>query len=162
MVKSIFAAAVFLITTNYMNAQSNFSGTWSDPDLKVIDGIQYSNAMPKQIKVTQTKDSIKLERTTVGNDGDITVAETFPLNGKKVIRITKTSKRTITTTAIWSNDGKKLTIVSTYSYSEKPADIEYKNTEAWSLSDEGSLTITKISDATVTDDWTIEGRYSRL
>jgi hypothetical protein len=161
MTKKILAALILLITTNYMYAQTNFSGTWSEPELEMVDGIQYSNALPNLIKVIQTKDSIMLERTTIANDGNTTATETFPLNGKKVIRVTKTSKRTITTTATWSDGGKVLTIISIYSYSEKPTEIEYKNTEIWTRSDEGSLMIVKTSDATVTDDWTIKGTYQK-
>lgn len=159
MTKSILTViGMFIITSNY--AQTNFSGIWSEPELQIVDGIQYSNAMPKLIKINQTKDSIKLERTTISNDGDVIITETLPLNGNNVTRVTKTSKRTINTTATWSGDGTTLTIISIYSYAEKPAEVEYKNTEVWTLAD-NQLVITKTSDATVTDDWTIKGSYKK-
>lgn len=141
-----FLAIVLLLTANITQAQqSNFSGSWFNPNLEMIPGIQYSNAVPKQIKVTQTKDSLKLERTSAGSDGDVTVVETIPLNGKTVTRVGKTSKRTINNIATWSKDGKTLTIIS----------------EVWELSANGTLVITKTSDATVTDDWTIKAEYSK-
>lgn len=146
----------------YTNAQqTNFSGSYSEPELEMIDGIQYSNAVPTKIKVSQTKDSIKLERTSVGTDGDVTSTETISLNGKEVSRVGKTTKRTIRNSATWSKDGKTLTLVTIYSYAEKPDEAEYKNTEVWELSGDGRLIITKTSDATVTDDWTIKAIYNK-
>ena len=46
------------------------------------------------------------------------------------------------------------------SFPDKPAEVEYKNTEVWTLED-GNLLITKNSDATVTDDWTIKAVYTK-
>jgi len=155
-----FFTAVLL--ANSAGAQKvNFAGVWTNPKLEMISGIQYSNAVPKEIKVTQTKDSLKLERTSAGNDGDVTGTETISLNGKPLARVSKTSKRTVTTSATWSTDKKTLTINTTYSYAEKPAEAEYKNTEVWELSPEGTLLITKTSDAAVTDDWKIKAEYSK-
>lgn len=153
---SLFAITV----TTIVMAQTNFSGSWKEPQLEMIDGKQYSNAMPKQLDVVQTKDSIKI--TSLENAEDAKpFTQTFALNGKTNSRIGKTSKRTITTSATWSADKKTLTIVTIYSYAEKPAEAECTNPEVWTKSEDGQLVITKTSDAAVTDDWTIKATYSK-
>ncbi len=162
MKKRFLTMLAIVLTTCFVNGQqTNFSGTWKNLELEMVSGIQYSNAVPTKIKITQTKDSIKLERTDVGSDGEVTSTETLSLNGKASTRVTKTSKRTISSTATWSNNGNTLTLVSIYSYAEKPKEAEYTNTEVWELSSDGMLTITKTSDAAVTDDWTIKAFYSK-
>jgi len=161
MIKTIIAITSSLLITNASNAQTNFSGTWSDPELEMISGIQYSNAVPKQIKVTQSKDSLKLESISAGNDGDVTNTTTIALNGKQSSRISKTSGRTIRTTATWNDRGTTLTILTLYSYANNPHKAEFTNTEVWELSDDGNLKIVKTSDADVTDDWTIKGIYKK-
>lgn len=158
--KKITLSLVAVLLTTIVMAQTNFSGSWKEPQLEMIDGIQYANAMPKQIDVVQTKDSIKI--TSLENAEDAKpFTQTFALNGKTNSRIGKTSKRTITTSATWSADKKTLTIVTIYSYAEKPAEAEYTNTEVWSKNEDGQLMITKKSDAAVTDDWTIKATYSK-
>jgi hypothetical protein len=162
MKKYLLALLAIVLVANITKAQpTNFSGTWTNPNLEMISGIQYANAVPKQITVTQTKDSIKLETVSAGNDGDVTSTQTIALNGKQVTRVGKTSKRTIQTSATWSNNGKTLTFITTISYADKPKEAEYKNTEVWELTADGTLIITKTSDATVTDDWTIKAEYSK-
>jgi hypothetical protein len=158
MKKSILFLA--LIAGYAINAQTNFSGTWGEPQLEMVSGKQYSNAVPKQIMVTQTNDSLIV--TSLENTADATpITQRFSLNGKPSSRVGKTSKRTIVSTANWSSDKKTLTIVTAYSFAEKPAETEYKNTEVWELNSEGSLFITKTSDATLTDDWTIKATYNK-
>lgn len=160
MKRVLMSVSILFATTVVVNAQTNFSGSWAEPQLEMISGKQYSNAVPKSIKVTQTKDSIKLEKVSANGEADITTVETVALNGKPITRVGKTSKRSIQMSATWSSDKKTLTIITIYSYPEKPTEAEYKNTEVWELND-GALVITKTSDATVTDDWTIKATYSK-
>lgn len=153
---SVFAVCI----SSLLFAQTNFSGSWKEPNLEMIDGIQYANAMPKQMDVVQTKDSIKI--TSFENAENATpFTQSFALKGKASSRVGKTSKRTITTSATWSADKKTLTFVTIYSYAEKPTEAEYTNTEVWALNENGQLIITKTSDAAVTDDWTIKATYSK-
>lgn len=160
--KYLFSALAIVLSIGFIQAQKpNFSGTWNNPELEIISGIQYSNAMPAKIVIVQTKDSIKLERTSVESDGNVTNTETITLNGKQSIRISK-SKRTIRTSATWNDRGTILTFFTTYSYADKPEEIEYKNTEKWELSPEGTLIIEKFSDASVTDDWTIKAIFKKV
>jgi hypothetical protein len=160
MKKQILAICI-IASAAIANAQKvNFSGSWKEPELEMIDGIQYANAVPKEIKVTQTKDSLKVISIEIGENA-LPSTQTYALNGKTITIVGKKSGRTFTSTATWSSDGKILTIITTYSYANKPDAIEYKNTEVWSLPAAGELLITKTSDATETDDWTIKATYRK-
>jgi hypothetical protein len=149
--------ATVLITT-IANAQTDFSGAWAEPRLEMMDGIQYSNAVPKLLTVIQTTDSIKIIRVEVGAETGFT--QVLALDGKTVSGVGKSSKRTVQYTATWGPGKKILTIKTVYSYAGKPAEPEYSNTELWEMV-AGDLVITKISDAAVTDDWTIKAIYKR-
>ncbi|HLG41589.1 MAG TPA: hypothetical protein VI461_18050 [Chitinophagaceae bacterium] len=159
MKKYLTSFFVIGLLTGLANAQqTNFSGNWIEPELEMLAGIRYSNAVPKGITVTQTKDSIKIMSLEV-DDNNFT--QTIALNGETALRIGKTSKRTIRTKANWSNNGRTLTIVTTYGYVDNPDKAEYTNIEVWNLSLDGNLVIEKTSDADVTDDWIIKATYSK-
>lgn len=158
--KKITLSLLAITVTTIVMAQTNFSGSWKEPQLEMIEGLQYANAIPVEIEVVQTKDSIKI--TSLENTENAKPASrTFLLNGKVNNRISTTSKRTITTSATWSADKQTLTLITIYSNAEKPAEAEYTNTEVWTKNGEGQLVITKTSDAAVTDDWTIKATYSK-
>jgi len=157
--KRKLAFIIILFISGAAGAQTNFSGSWGEPQLEMISGIQYSNAVPNEVTVVQTKDSIRITRLeNEENAKPYTI--TLALNGKAFSYIGANSKRTINFTANLSNNGNTLTITSTFSFPDKPGEVEYKNTEVWESSG-GALTITKVSDATLTDDWTIKAIYTR-
>jgi hypothetical protein len=82
------------------------------------------------------------------------------MNGKQVVITTSSNRQK--TSSISLDKGKwKATLTTTYSYEEKPREIEFKNTEEWDLNPDGTLTITKTSDAAVTDDWTIKAVFKK-
>src|SRR5687767_7388496 len=109
MKKNLLTILAIVLTISFTHAQqTNFSGSYGEPELEMINGIQYSNAVATKIKVTQNKESIKLERTSAGTDGDVTNTETIALNGKESTRLGKSSKRTIRNSANWSKDRKTL------------------------------------------------------
>jgi|GEM_PF-4722561 len=160
MTKQGYILIAALILTTVLHTQ-NFSGHYTIQSKEMIDGKEYLNAIAQEITVTQTKDSIKIVRITpAGDDKTTTSTETLPLNGKEVITITSSKRRK--TVFISFDKGKNMaTISSVFSYPEKPDDVEFKNTEIWNIAEDGTLTITKTSDATVTDDWTIKAVYKK-
>jgi hypothetical protein len=160
MKKQLVTIALIVVATFAHAQKVNFSGNWKEPELEMIDGIQYANAVPKKITVTQTKDSIKVVSIEVGDEA-VPITQTFALNGKTISMVGKKSGRTFTSTTTWGSDSKTLSIVTTYSYANKPDAVEYKNTEVWSITANGDLLITKTSDATETDDWTIKATYKK-
>jgi hypothetical protein len=157
--KRNLAFIIILFISGAAGAQTNFSGSWGEPQLEMISGIQYSNAVPNQVTVFQTKDSIRITRLE-NEENAKSYTITLALNGKAFSYIGTNSKRTINFTANLSNNGNTLTITSTFSFSDKPGEVEYKNIEVWEYSGR-TLTITKVSDATLTDDWTIKAIYTR-
>jgi hypothetical protein len=143
-----------------INAQ-NFSGHYTLQSKEMIDGKEYLNAIAQEITVTQTKDSIKIVRVTpAGGDQTTTSTETLPINGKQVITTTSSKRKKVVSVSFDKNKG-VATIIGTFSYADKPEEIEFKNTEVWALDPDGTLTITKTSDAAVTDDWTIKAVFKK-
>jgi len=139
----------------------NFSGHYTIQSKEMLDGKEYLNAIAREITVSQTKDSIKIVRITPAGEGNTTTStESLPLNGKQ-ITIATTSRRKKTSFINFDEAKKTATITSTFSYADKPEEVEFKNTEVWSAADDGSLTIVKTSDATVTDDWTIKAVFAK-
>ena len=159
MKKFLFSIAFTLTIITVTQAQ-NFSGHYTIDSKEMIDGIEYLNAIAQEITVTQTKDSITITRVTpAGNDQTTTSTVALPLNGKVMASNAGNRKRT----AVISFDKAKntATIISTYSYEGKD-DVQFKNTEIWELSADGTLTIIKTSDATETDDWTIKAIFKKV
>jgi hypothetical protein len=141
-------------------AQS-FAGHYALHSKEMIDGKEYLNAIAQELTVTQTKDSIKIVRVTpAGGDKTTTATEILPVNGKQLITTTS-SKRKRTSSISFDKDKGTAIITSTYSYADKPEEIEFKNTEIWALDPDGTLTVTKTSDASVTDDWTIKAVFKK-
>jgi hypothetical protein len=160
MKKQLLVLGLALAVAFTLKAQ-NFSGHFIQESKEMVDGKEYLNAIAQEITITQTKDSIKIVRVTpAGEEKTSTSSETLPVNGKQVI-ITTSSKRKRVSYISFDKDKGTATIISTYSYADKPEEIEFKNTEIWSLDPDGTLTITKTSDAAVTDDWTIKAVFKK-
>lgn len=160
MKQQLIGLAVAMALTGSATAQ-NFSGHYTIQSKEMLDGKEYLNAIAQEITVSQTKDSIKIVRITPAGEGNTTTStESLPLNGKQ-ITITTTSRRKKTSFISFDEAKKTATITSTFSYVDKPEEIEFKNTEVWSSAGDGSLTIVKTSDATVTDDWTIKAVFAK-
>ena len=160
MKKQLLAFTVAL-TIGYALKAQNFAGHYAIESKEMIDGREYLNAIAKELTISQTKDSIKIVRVTpAGDDKTTTSTETLPLNGKEIVVITS-SKRTRVSFIKLDKGNNTATLTSTYSYVEKPDEIEFKNTEIWNIGSDGFLTITKTSDATVTDDWTIKAVFKK-
>jgi hypothetical protein len=124
-------------------------------------GKEYLNAIAKELVVTQTKDSLRITRFTSIGDGKTTLSdEVFSLNGKETISMTTTKRKRIS--SINFDKNKNLaTITTILSYPDKYEEAQFKNTELWSISKDGTLTIVKTSDATQTDDWTIKALFKK-
>lgn len=160
MKKQLLALTLSLFLAFVLNAQ-NLSGHYTLQSKEMLDGKEYVNAIAQDITVTQTKDSIKIVRITpAGGEKTTTSTETLPLNGKQVI-ITTSSKRKKVSSLSFDKTKNTATITTTFSYADKPEETEFKNTEVWSIANDGTLTITKTSDAAVTDDWTIKAIFKK-
>jgi hypothetical protein len=159
--KQLLAFTIALCLAFTVNAQ-NFTGHYVQQSKEMLDGIEYLNAIELEITITQTKDSIKIVRVTPDIDERTsTFTETLPVKGSAVI-VTTRSKRKRTTSISFDNAKKTATIISTFSYAGNTGEIEYKNTEVWTLGDDGNISIVKTSDATETDDWTIKAVFKKI
>jgi hypothetical protein len=160
MKKQLLVLSVALIAGFAVKAQS-FSGHYTIESKEMVDGKEYLNAIAQEITVTQTKDSIKIVRVTpAGEEKTTTSTETLPVNGKQMVTTTSSKRKRIVSVSFDKDKG-TATIISTFSYADKPEEIEFKNTEVWALDPDGTLTITKTSDAAVTDDWTIKAVFKK-
>lgn len=161
MKKQLVIILISLAITYTSNAQ-NFSGTYVIQSKEMIDGKQYANAIAQEITVTQTKDSLKIIRITPTAEGKTTTSsESLALNGKKTVTVT-TAKRTRTCTVSLDKTKNIATITSLLSFPDKPDEVQFKNTEVWNIVNDTVLTVTKTSDATVTDDWTLKAVFKKL
>ncbi|MEP7376006.1 MAG: hypothetical protein ABI675_21600 [Chitinophagaceae bacterium] len=107
----------------------------------MINGKEYLNAIAQELTITQTGDSIKIMRVTpAGNDQSTTSTETLPLNGKELITLTSSKRKKISSISFDKDKG-IATIITTFSYADKPEEIEFKNTELWELNADGTLSI---------------------
>jgi hypothetical protein len=160
MKKQTIALSIALCAASIINAQ-NFSGHYTLQSKEMVDGKEYLNAIAKEITIAQTKDSFKITRITPSSgDQTTTSTESFAWNGKSLVTTTS-SKRKKTSTINFDKSTNTATITYVLSYAEKPDEVEYKNTEIWNFGADGTLTITKTSDATVTDDWTIKAVFKK-
>jgi len=132
MKKSFFVLSMLCAFISIRAQNIVFSGTWVFSDQESISGNLYSNGSPKLIKIDQQADSIRLEKTTSGADGDMVSKETLPFDGRPVEGLTSSKKRK-SMTILWSKDKKSFT-ETTHVYD--PADttkIIFTYTDIYSL-----------------------------
>lgn len=159
MKKNIFFLGLMMTLTSVMHAQ-DFSGQYDIESKEMVDGKEYLNAIAQSITVKQTRDSISITRVTpAGGDNTTTSTITLPINGSQFVRTSNNRKRDY----VVKMDAVKKTMIitGTISFENKPEEVEYTNTEIWTLGKDGGLTILKTSDATLTDDWTIKAVFTK-
>ncbi len=64
----VTAFLCLMLTTTFSEASSqstNYSGTWTLKERTVITGKLAENGVPYEMKIQQSSDSIKIERTTI-------------------------------------------------------------------------------------------------
>jgi len=110
MKKLFYLLALSMLTLTSMGEGINFSGTWKLNDEKSTLFEQFSLA-PTQMIVTQTADSLMVEKHGSFQGTEYVTKDKFSLDGKECVNAGwMNSKKT--STAVWSEDGKTLTISS--------------------------------------------------
>ena len=121
-------------------ANPNFSGQWTLNESKseMGEGRFFSSA---KMKVTQEGNTLTIERTRTGRDGEErTTSETLTMDGKD--NVVSGDNRNSVTTVTWSGDGSTLTIKSKREFNRQGETFEMNTTETWTLSGDGkTLTI---------------------
>lgn len=152
----------FILVGTAAMAQTDFSGTWAQKNQDFITGPHYANAVPKQIKVNTTKDSMMVEMISLGQNGDDTTHFTLAKNGGTLSSVSK-SNRKYTKKLEWSADKKVMTITTVYKAPGSDTQIESTRTENWSLSADGKqlLLDRKSVKPDNTNDWEAKGTYEK-
>ena len=110
MKKLFYLLALSMLTLTSMGEGINFSGTWKLNNEKSTLFEQFSLA-PTQVIVTQTADTIMVEKHGNFQGTEYVTKDKISLDGKECVNIGwMNSKKT--STAVWSEDGKTLTISS--------------------------------------------------
>ena len=133
-------ASFLLLPAHALAAKkADFSGEWALNESKSDLGEgRFFSAV--KMAVTQEKNTMTLERTRVGRDGqERTNSEVLTLDGKE--NINKRENRSSTSTATWSDDGKTLTIKTDTEFNRQGETFKMKSTETWALGEDGKTLI---------------------
>ncbi len=132
---------LFLYSTDiYAGNKADFSGEWTlNEDKSDVGESRFGPS--KTLKVAQDENSLVLERTRTGREGqEMTIKEEYTLDGKE--QLSDNERGTTRTTASWSEDGKTLYLNSHRKMTRDGQTFEITTNEIWELSDDGSsLTI---------------------
>lgn len=112
MKKLLYLIAFIMGSMTSMAQSPDFSGNWKLNNEKSTLFDQFSLA-PSQLILIQTADSLMVEKHGNFQGQDYVTKDKFSLNGKECINAGfMDSKKT--STAVWSEDGKTLTILSKF------------------------------------------------
>ena len=161
--KRMLSVLTALLLTSIVFAQkTDFSGNWTLKDQKSISGTLYSNGVPKQIKVSQTKDNLTLESTTPNAQGqDITTTEKLAFTGEK-FETTTASKRKKSVALAWDKEDKTLTHTADLSQTTDTNKVEIRYTDTWSIEDGKKLIMLRKAENFVNGEvWESKGIYQK-
>jgi hypothetical protein len=140
--KTLIMITILSITMLAMRpVAGDFSGTWNLDETKS----ENAGSAPVTLKLTQTKDSLFIERTEAGNK---TFVEKLSFDGKTNI-CTTTSGRRKSGTSQWNKPGSDFTENAVLGDRNNPDKVAFTVVEHWTLSDDGTeVTVeTKLSNA---------------
>ena len=142
----LIAPALFLSFTTLPD-RANFSGDWKLNEGKSELGDFGGRMTARGVKIEQKEDAITIAKTSPGfNGGDpVTTTQTLTFDGKEseITVFGGSGKRK--STAKWSEDGQTLTINSTTTIERDGQTNEFKGTETWTLTKDGSLSVITVS-----------------
>jgi hypothetical protein len=127
---------------------ADFSGKWAVNEAKSQAGEGRGRfGMARVLNVVQDSVKLSVERVSTGRDGEERKAtEILTLDGKECENTV--FNRTRKSTAVFSADGKSLTVTSSSVWERDGQKMEMKSVEIWKLSDDGaalSLDVTSTS-----------------
>jgi hypothetical protein len=142
---SLFIAPVLVLSIISMPDRANFSGEWKLNEGKSELGDFGGRFAARTIKVEQKEDAISISKTAPSfNGGDATTTESLTFDGK-VSETTVFGSSKKKSTAKWSDDGQTLTISYSVLFEREGQTTEFKGTETWTLTKEGSLSLVTVS-----------------
>jgi hypothetical protein len=138
----LLLGAFLLISSSAFTQNANFSGTWTFNEEKSVVGEGGPRGAAVKLVITQEGNNLSIDRTTQRQSGEErTSTEKYTLDGKECEN-PAFGDRTRTSTAVWSADGKSLTITSKMVFEREGQEMEIITTEVFTLSaDKKNLSI---------------------
>ncbi len=129
--KTLLTIAILSITMMATRPVTNdFSGTWNFNEAKS----ENAGSSPKTLKLTQTTDSLFIERTENDNKS---FTEKISFDGK-TFSCTTTSGRRKSGAAKWNQPGRDFTENATLGDRDNPDKVAFTVVEHWTLSEDGT------------------------
>lgn len=159
-VYALLIPVVLLLSFAITPDRVNLSGAWKLDEAKSDLG-DFGAFAARAIKAEQKDTAIIISRTVNGFDGGepVTSTLTIPYDGR-IIESEGFGGSKIKSAGKWSDDGQTFTISSTILFDMNGQSTEIKNTEAWSLTKEGLLSVVTNSSSPM-GDMTTKGIYSK-
>ena len=131
------------VITGAQTAKVNFSGTWVLNEGKSNPGDNPRMGGGNFISV-QEGNLMSVERTRTNRDGEtVTTTMKYTLDGKESIN--SSQRGDSKSVAVWSADGKTLTISTARTFEMNGETVNMKTVEVWTLTDAGIITIQSTS-----------------
>jgi hypothetical protein len=125
----IFGISIALLSSFTLCAQkADFSGTWRLSDIKSLSGKLYANAVPKELRIAVSRDSLVFQteednlfptdivgRESYAQNGAVTQSSFGKKNRKKAARLqwNKEGNQCIRTSSLYQEDGKNIYVTYT-------------------------------------------------
>jgi hypothetical protein len=134
---SALCSLLLIPAASFAGETTDFTGEWALNEDKSDLGEGRAFAAFK-IAVTQEGNTITIERTRTGRDGEErTNSETLTLDGKE--NINEGERGSSTSVLTWSEDGNSLTIKSKREFNRQGETFEMNSTEVWTLGEDGKV-----------------------
>jgi hypothetical protein len=156
MKKLTIAFSMFFALTAAKSQQTNFTGTWKLKEKQAINGPQYGNAMPAQIKVDQGRDSVIMESTY---DESMIIRTALSMTGEALVTKNANGQKLVTNVK-WVENKKIMIITTTFYLPDNENTVDFKRISSWSL-DGNILTIDKTSVETTHESWETKGVFEK-
>lgn len=121
-------------------SKANFSGSWALNEGKSSLGDGRRMGTTSSMTVTQEENKLSVAGTTSNRDGgSMTNTLTYTLDGKESVNSSQRGESK--SVAVWSSDGKSLTITTNRRINMNGESRDMKSVEVWSLNDSQTLSV---------------------
>jgi hypothetical protein len=134
---SLICSFLLTSTSAFAANKTDFTGEWTLNEDKSDFGDGPAFAAIK-IVVKQEGETITIERTRMGRDGEErTSSETLTMDGKE--NISENERGSSSSVVSWSGDGTNLIITSKREFNRDGQTFEMNSKEVWTLSEDGKI-----------------------
>lgn len=126
------------LTCLFAGDVTNFTGTWMLDESKIEAGGERPRMAALKLTVSQDEKQLTVERFISSEfRGDYTSTEKVTLDGKETLNTSDSGNRKLT--AVWSEDGKMLTIKSVMDMNRQGETFQINSTEIWTLTEDPAV-----------------------